>query len=148
MLCGDCLSQAAKARWHAGSSVSLSRYNHSAASSAFLISMSLRGFGIALRVAVSSWADPQPYVRNSPIFRVEDIDTPLLIMHGDLDDSITTLPGAERMYNALVRAGKHRCSCGTGEEGHTAESEAAVRDQWARITTWFDHYLRGQQPGE
>jgi dipeptidyl aminopeptidase/acylaminoacyl peptidase len=95
-----------------------------------------------IRLGKPFWKDPQPYIRNSPIFQVERIDAPLLLLQGDLDSSLTSLPDADRMYNALVRAGKKPALVRYWGEGHVAESQSAIRDQWARIKAWFNHYLQ------
>jgi dipeptidyl aminopeptidase/acylaminoacyl peptidase len=87
------------------------------------------------------WDSPQAYMRNSPIFHVESIDAPLLLLHGDFDMGITGVPDAERMYNALLRAGKKPALVRYWGEGHVAQSAWAMRDQWERITAWFGHYL-------
>ena len=87
------------------------------------------------------WEASDAYRRNSPIFDIQNIHSPLLFLHGDLDFATTGLPGAMRMYNAMVRAGKTTALVRYWGQGHVAESASAVRDQWARITTWFGHYL-------
>lgn len=94
-----------------------------------------------IRLGKPFWQDPAPYIRNSPIFEVERIDSPLLILQGDLDLGVTGLGAAQRMYYALVRAGKKPALVRYWGEGHVAQSEWAVRDQWSRITKWFDAYL-------
>jgi len=80
--------------------------------------------------------------RNSPIFDVQNIRSPLLFLHGDLDMATTGLSGAVRMYNAMVRAGKTTALVHYWGQGHVAQSASAIRDQWSRIITWFDHYLK------
>ena len=95
-----------------------------------------------IRLGKPFWKDPAPYIRNSPIFHVESIDAPLLLLHGDLDLGVTGLAGAERMYNALARAGKKPALVRYWGEGHVAQSEWAIRDQWSRITRWFNAYLK------
>lgn len=87
------------------------------------------------------WEDVTPYIRNSPIFHVRELNSPLLMLHGDMDLGVTGLQGAERMYNALVRAGKHPVLIHYWGEGHVAESEWALRDQWKRTLTWLDAHL-------
>jgi acetyl esterase/lipase len=87
------------------------------------------------------WREPQVYERASPIYSVEKIDTPLLILHGDLDGAFFD---AARMYNALARAGKQPVLVRYWGEGHLALSEHAVRDQWSRINTWFGAYLKAE----
>ena len=88
------------------------------------------------------WKDPRPYERISPIYHADRIDAPLLMLAGDLDIPATSLAGAMRMYNALVRAGKQPALVRYWGEGHVAESPAAMLDQWYRVSTWFDHYLK------
>jgi dipeptidyl aminopeptidase/acylaminoacyl peptidase len=90
------------------------------------------------------WRDPEAYNRTSPIYSVERMDAPLMILHGDLDDAYFD---AARMYNALARVGKQPVLVRYWGEGHLALSEAAMRDQWTRIKTWFATYL-GAQTGD
>jgi dipeptidyl aminopeptidase/acylaminoacyl peptidase len=85
------------------------------------------------------WRDPQAYARSSPIYSVEKMEAPLLILHGDLDDAYFD---AARMYNALARSGKQPVLVRYWGEGHLALSEQAMRDQWSRITTWLAAYLQ------
>jgi dipeptidyl aminopeptidase/acylaminoacyl peptidase len=85
------------------------------------------------------WRAPQAFARASPIFSVDRMDAPLLILHGDIDDAWFD---AARMYAALARAGKKPVLVRYWGEGHLALSQAAVRDQWLRITTWLDNYLK------
>jgi len=92
------------------------------------------------------WAMPEAYVRNSPIFRVDKIDAPLLLLHGDLDLAVTGLSGAERLYNAMLRAGKTPTLVRYWGEGHVVNDDWAVRDQWMRMTAWFAHYVKGEKP--
>ncbi len=99
-----------------------------------------------IRLKQPPWQALDAYVRNSPFFHVEKIDTPMLILHGDLDRQVVSYTGAERMYSALVRAGKKPTLVRYWGEGHIAASEGAIRDQWSRVKTWFGHYLRGDPP--
>jgi dipeptidyl aminopeptidase/acylaminoacyl peptidase len=88
------------------------------------------------------WQAPDAYIRNSPIFHVDKLNSPLLMLHGDLDLGATDLAGAERMYTALMRAGKKPTLVHYWGEGHAAQSAVAMHDQWTRITTWFGYYLK------
>jgi dipeptidyl aminopeptidase/acylaminoacyl peptidase len=87
---------------------------------------------------VPFWRDAAAYSRTSPIYSVDRMDAPLMILHGDLDDAFFD---AARMYNALARAGKQPVLVRYWGEGHLALSEAAMRDQWDRIKGWFAAYL-------
>jgi dipeptidyl aminopeptidase/acylaminoacyl peptidase len=88
------------------------------------------------------WEIPDAYIRNSPIFHVDKLNSPLLMLHGDLDMGSTDLAGAERMYTALVRAGKKPTLVRYWGEGHIAQSASVMRDQWMRITKWLGYYLK------
>ena len=99
-----------------------------------------------IRLGKPFWEAPDAYIRNSPIFRADKIDAPLLLLHGDLDLGATGLTGAERLYNAMLRAGKHPTLVHYWGEGHVAESAGAMRDQWMRFATWFGVYVKGEKP--
>ncbi|MEJ0028352.1 MAG: prolyl oligopeptidase family serine peptidase [Rhizomicrobium sp.] len=98
------------------------------------------------RLARPFWDSPDAYIRNSPIFRADKIDAPLLLLHGDLDMAVTGLSGAERLYNAMLRAGKTAALVRYWGEGHVAVDDWAIRDQWQRMNAWFDFYLKGAKP--
>jgi len=85
------------------------------------------------------WRTPEAFERASPIYSVERMNAPLLMLQGDLDDAYFD---AARMYGALARAGKKPVLVRYWGEGHLALSEASLRDQWARMTTWLDAYLK------
>jgi dipeptidyl aminopeptidase/acylaminoacyl peptidase len=88
------------------------------------------------------WSDLDVYVRTSPFYHVEAITTPLLMMHGDLDLGVTDLSQGERLYAAMRRTGTPAVLVRYWGEMHVQTDPSAVRDQWARATTWFDHYVR------
>jgi dipeptidyl aminopeptidase/acylaminoacyl peptidase len=50
------------------------------------------------------WQDWGRYVRNSPIFYVDRVTTPLLMFHGELDGAAAQ---PEEFFTALYRQGKH-----------------------------------------
>lgn len=99
-----------------------------------------------IRLGAPPWVSPEAYMRNSPLFHVQDINSPLLFLHGDLDMALTGLPNALRMYNAMVRAGKHPALVRYWGEGHVASSAWAMRDQMQRIFAWFDALVKGDEP--
>lgn len=95
-----------------------------------------------IRLERPFWEDPSPYIRNSPIFHVRKMDAPLLMLHGDLDFGVSGLSGAIRMYNALVRAGKQPALIRYWGEGHVLGSAWAAKDQWLRVSSWFERYVK------
>lgn len=92
-----------------------------------------------------AWEDPAAYVCNSPYYFAGTLDAPLMIMHGS-SDSAFPVEGAVRMYQALKEAGKHPVMIEYPDEGHILQSAAAIRDQWARLISWFDFHLKGERP--
>jgi dipeptidyl aminopeptidase/acylaminoacyl peptidase len=86
------------------------------------------------------WVDPKPYVENSPVMYLDRIDTPLLIIHGDID--YVPIQHAEEMFTGLARLGKRvRFVRYWGENHGAGDSPANLRDRWRHILQWFDTYL-------
>lgn len=85
------------------------------------------------------WADPQRYVRNSPLFHADEVTTPLLLLHGDQDG--LPLGQAEEMFSALYRQNKDAVLATYWGEGHAVESPGNLRDLYGRVLSWFDTHL-------
>lgn len=91
------------------------------------------------RMGNPPWKDVGRYLRNSPIFYVDRVGTPLMIIQGDMD-FVAILQG-EQFFTALYRQGKRASFVRYWGEGHVLESPANVRDMWHRIFAWFDEFL-------
>jgi len=91
------------------------------------------------RMGGAPWEDAQRYVRNSPLFHAERVDTPLLIIQGDMD--YVPLQQGEQFFNALYRQGKRARFVRYWGEGHVFQSPANVRNMWEEIYGWFDELL-------
>jgi len=81
------------------------------------------------------WVNPDAYMRNSPFFHVDKLDTPLLILATDLD-------GSARFYQALIRAGKHPVLVRSWAESHVPVAAASMRSRWEAISSWLAHHLK------
>jgi dipeptidyl aminopeptidase/acylaminoacyl peptidase len=92
------------------------------------------------RMYAPPWADPQRYIRNSPIFFADRIDTPLLLVHGDLD--AITMTQSESMFSALYRQDKAALFVTYWGEGHVLTSPGNVRDLYARAFAFLDENLK------
>ncbi|NLP09030.1 S9 family peptidase, partial [bacterium] len=57
------------------------------------------------RIGATLWEKPWHYIENSPLFKVPDVTTPLLIMHNDNDGAVPYQQGIE-LFTALRRLGK------------------------------------------
>ena len=85
------------------------------------------------------WTDLQRYIRNSPIAYVNRVQTPLLIIQGDLD--YLAIQQGEEFFNALHRQNRRAEFVRYWGEDHLLNSPANIRDMWRRIYAWLDRYL-------
>jgi dipeptidyl aminopeptidase/acylaminoacyl peptidase len=95
------------------------------------------------RMQVSLWEDPDAYVRNSPIFTVHEMTTPLLIEHGDKDGNVDFGQGVE-LYNAARRNGKNVVMIVYNGENHGLAKKPNQIDYARKQLEWFGHYLKGE----
>ena len=95
-----------------------------------------------LRMGGAPWQCAERYVANSPVFHLDRVVTPLLLVHGELDNTCR-LSQAEEMFTGLRRLGREAvllCYRGEGHWPGTWQYTNAV-DYWERILDWFDTYL-------
>lgn len=87
--------------------------------------------------------DPERYVKNSPVFYLHQVETPLMILHGTKDFGVP-FSQAEEMYYGLRSLKKTAVLIGYPGEDHLYwETKTRVlKDMWQRILEWFDKYLR------
>jgi dipeptidyl aminopeptidase/acylaminoacyl peptidase len=95
------------------------------------------------RMEVPFWEDPDAHHRNSPIHRVQDLETPILMAFGDADGVVDWDQGTE-FYNFARRAGKQMVLLVYEGEDHGFSGEANQIDYPRRILEWFGHYLKGE----
>jgi dipeptidyl aminopeptidase/acylaminoacyl peptidase len=89
------------------------------------------------------WRDIDTYRRNSPIFSIDKLTTPLLIAFGDKDGAVDWHQGIE-MYNAARLAQKPLVMLVYPGENHGLAKKPNQVDYHYRIKQWFGHYLKGQ----
>jgi dipeptidyl aminopeptidase/acylaminoacyl peptidase len=82
------------------------------------------------------WTDMGRYIRNSPVFSVDRVTTPILIVQGDLD--YVAIQQGEEFFASLYRQRKRAQFVRYWGEGHTIESPANVRDLWQRVFGWLE----------
>lgn len=91
------------------------------------------------RLGASPWTNLWRYLVNSPVFYANRVETPVMIMQGDLD--FEGPEQAEEFFTALYRLGKRaRLVRYVGEE-HVIQSPANVRDMWMRIEQWLSQTM-------
>jgi len=85
------------------------------------------------------WAEPEAYIRHSPLFRANHIQAPVLLLHGDRD--FVPIAQAEEMFSALYRQDKDARMVTYWGEGHLFFSPANIRDMYAQIFDWMERTL-------
>jgi dipeptidyl aminopeptidase/acylaminoacyl peptidase len=90
----------------------------------------------------SPWAFRDQYVENSPIFYIDRVETPLLILHGSHDKTVAPFLGDE-IFVALRRLGKEVEFARYEGEDHSPAtwSSSNYKDYCQRIIDWFDSHL-------
>ncbi len=85
---------------------------------------------------------PQLFIDNSPVFQIEKVRTPLLILHNDNDDAVPWYQGIE-LFLALRRHDKPAWLWSYNGEFHGLRRRADQKDFGRRMNQFFDHYLKG-----
>lgn len=91
-----------------------------------------------VRMGSPPWRDLGRYLRNSPVFFVDRVETPLMIVQGDLD--YVAVQQGEEFFMSLYRQGKRAKFVRYWGEGHVLESPANIRDLWQQMFGWFDSF--------
>lgn len=86
------------------------------------------------------WAEPSRYIENSPIFYADKVQTPVMIIQGDID--YVSIGQGEEFFMALYRQGKRARFVRYWGEGHSLDSPANIRDKWRQVFSWLDEYLK------
>lgn len=86
------------------------------------------------------WSNPEIYIRNSPIFYVNSVATPLLLMHNRQDDAVPFQQSVE-FFVALRRLKKPVWLLEYNRDGHGVSGKNAI-DYTIKSQQFFDHYLK------
>ena len=97
------------------------------------------------RMEVPYWEDLDAYVRNSAVFNVEKLNTPLMLEVGDADRNVDWRQSIE-YFNAARRAGKSLIMVAYHDEDHGLRQKGNQVDYHRKILRWFGHYLKGEDP--
>jgi dipeptidyl aminopeptidase/acylaminoacyl peptidase len=82
------------------------------------------------------------YLENSPVFHVDKVKTPLLILHNDADDAVPWVQGIE-LFLALRRLEKEAYLFNYNNQLHNLRRRADQKDFAVRMQQFFDHFLKG-----
>ena len=96
------------------------------------------------RIGGTPWEYPQRYIENSPIYNIDKINTPLLIMHNDADGHVPWYQGIE-FFVSLRRLGKPSWLLNYNGARHWPLKMQNRKDFNIRMQQFFDHYLKGAE---
>ncbi len=93
------------------------------------------------RIGKSIWESPLRYLENSPLFTLDKVQTPILIMHNDDDGAVPWYQGIE-YFIGLRRLGKPSWLLNYNEADHWPTKIRDKHDFQIRMAQFFDHYLK------
>jgi dipeptidyl aminopeptidase/acylaminoacyl peptidase len=94
------------------------------------------------RIGGTLWEYPTRYWENSPLFFLDRVQTPLLILHNDKDGAVPWSQGVE-LYTGLRRLGKPVWLLNYNDEPHWPVKLQNRADFQLRMQQFFDHFLLG-----
>ncbi len=94
------------------------------------------------RIGGNLWEQPMRFLENSPVFRADRVQTPILMLHNDADDAVPWYQGIE-YYLALRRLNKEVYFFNYNGEPHGLRKRQNQKDYTMRLQQFFDHFLKG-----
>ena len=94
------------------------------------------------RIGASLWERPDLYIKNSPLFDLPKVITPLVIMSNDADDAVPWYQGIE-MFTAMRRLDKKVWLLVYNNEAHNLIERKNRKDIQIREQQFFDSFLKG-----
>ena len=94
------------------------------------------------RIGGTLWEKPLQFIENSPIFMLDRVSTPVMIIANDADDAVPWYQGIE-MFLGLRRLGKEAYLFNYNGEPHHLNRRPNQKDYTMRMQQFFDHYLKG-----
>ncbi len=95
------------------------------------------------RIGKSIWDAPLRYIENSPLFTLDKIATPMLIMANDNDGAVPWYQGIE-FFIGLRSFQKPAWLLNYNEADHWPLKVRDKTDFQIRLSQFFDHYLKGK----
>jgi len=92
------------------------------------------------RIGATLWQRQDLYLKNSPLFGVPKISTPLVIMANDADGAVPWYQGIE-LYTGLRRLGKPCWMLNYNDDDHNLTRLPNKMDLSIRMRQFFDYYL-------
>lgn len=93
------------------------------------------------------WEAPDTYVAVSPLMFAHEIDEPLLLVHGEVDDNSGTFPlQSERLFHAMQGTGGTARLVLLPGESHAYVARESVLHVLAESFDWFDRHVKNAEP--
>ena len=96
------------------------------------------------RIGGTIWEYPMRYWENSPLFHLDKVETPVIILHNDEDGAVPWYQGIE-FFVAMRRLGKEAYLMNYNGEAHGLRKKQNQRDWTRRMQQFFDHHLKGAE---
>lgn len=93
------------------------------------------------RIGKTLWEDRDLYIENSPLFHLDRVNTPVVIMANDEDGAVPWWQGIE-MFTALRRLGKPSWMLNYNGDEHNLMKRQNRKDIQIRQQQFFDYYLK------
>ncbi|MGE0039976.1 MAG: prolyl oligopeptidase family serine peptidase [Vicinamibacterales bacterium] len=95
------------------------------------------------------WEVPQIYAAMSPFFHADQVNEPILLIHGEADDNSGTFPiQSERFYMALKGHGATVRYVTLPYEAHGYASRESILDVVAEMLNWSNEFAKNAKPRE
>jgi dipeptidyl aminopeptidase/acylaminoacyl peptidase len=99
------------------------------------------------RIGATLWEKPELYIENSPLFHLNKVTTPIVIMANDADGAVPWYQGIE-LFTGLRRLGKKVWMFNYNGQGHGLTQRQDMRDYQIRMQQFFDWILKDQPPAK
>jgi hypothetical protein len=96
------------------------------------------------RIGKTIWESPELYFENSPLFHLPNVETPLLIMHNDMDGAVPWYQGIE-LFTGLKRLQKPVWMLNYNGDDHNLTKLPNKIDLSIRMKQFFDYYLKDKE---
>ena len=99
------------------------------------------------RLTPGYWDNWDAFARNSPVYHIKKVQTPLLLLHNDKDGAVDFTQGIE-YYNGLRRLNKPVVMITYKGENHGIAKMPNRKDYAVRMMEYFDYMLKGKPAPE
>lgn len=89
------------------------------------------------------WNNPELYVKQSPLFNADKINTPLLLLHGTVDTNVPT-DESQQLFTALRILGKRVSYIHINGENHVVTNHNKRLEWQNAIFAWMAYWLKDE----